>query len=210
VAPEEERPAVAALARETAAGPPDPRLTAALPAPAAASVRDRALLPDRFYREVFSRRMTENPRASALYLPGIDIAADGWRGGDVALADVVRAEMRETDRSLARSLAGVGTVAVVLDPGRRREEGEGRVILWRRSGCSRGTKPVRIAPESVAAALLRALGLPQSEELPAPPPGCRWSPPPVVVAGYGVPRRGAPAGPEGAEYLENLRSLGYL
>ena len=210
VAPEGERPAVAALAAETAAGPPDPRLTAALPAPAAASVRDRALLPDRFYREVFSRRMTENPRASALYLPGIDIAADGWRGGDVALADLVRAEMRETDRSLARSLEGVGTVAVVLDAGRRREGGEGRVILWRRSGCSRGAKPVRIAPESVAAALLRALGLPQSEELPAPPPGCKWSPPPVVVAGYGLPRRGAPAGPEGVEYLENLRSLGYL
>jgi hypothetical protein len=210
VAPEAERPAVAALAGETAAGPPDPRLTAALPAPAVASVLDRALLPDRFYREVFAKRMTENPRASALYLPGIDIAADGWRGGDVALADLVRAEMRETDRSLARSLEGVGTVAVVLDPGRRREGGEGRVILWRRSGCAGGAKPVRIAPEAVAAALLRALGLPQSEELPAPPPGCRWSPPPVVVAGYGVPRRGAPAGPEGAEYLESLRSLGYL
>jgi hypothetical protein len=30
------------------------------------------------------------------------------------------------------------------------------------------------------------------------------------VAGYGVPRRGAPAGPEGEEYLESLRSLGYL
>jgi hypothetical protein len=84
------------------------------------------------------------------------------------------------------------------------------VILWRRSGCAGAAKPVRIAPESVAAALLRALGLPQSEELPAPPPGCRWPPPPVVVAGYGAPRRGAPAAPEGAEYLESLRSLGYL
>jgi hypothetical protein len=31
-----------------------------------------------------------------------------------------------------------------------------------------------------------------------------------VVAGYGRPRRGAPAGREGAEYLESLRSLGYL
>src|SRR5436309_4215678 len=208
VAPEGERPAVAALAAETAAGPPDPRLTAALPAPAAASVLDRALLPDRSYREVFARRMTENPRASALYLPGIDIAADGWRGGDVALADLVRAELRETDRSLARSLAGVGTVAVVLDPGRRREGGEGRVILWRRSGCA-GTakKPVRIAPESVAAALLRALGLPQSEELPAPPPGCKWAPPPVVVAGYGAPRRGPPTAPAGAECWKSRPSL---
>jgi len=91
------------------------------------------------------------------------------------------------------------------------------VILWRRSGCAGSAgvpaaprRPDRIKPEAVAAALLRALGLPQSEELPAPPAQCRWAPPPVVVAGYGQPRRGAPAGAEGAEYLKNLRSLGYL
>ncbi len=62
----------------------------------------------------------------------------------------------------------------------------------------------------MASALLRALGLPQSGELPPPPGGCRWAPPPVAVAGYGEPRRGAPRGIESAEYLENLRSLGYL
>jgi hypothetical protein len=86
------------------------------------------------------------------------------------------------------------------------------VILWRQGGCASAPAAARtrIRPETVASALLRALGLPQSEELPAPPPGCRWAPPPVVVAGYGAPRRGAPAGQEGAEYLESLRSLGYL
>jgi hypothetical protein len=87
------------------------------------------------------------------------------------------------------------------------------VILWRRDGCAgtaAGQGRARIAPEAVAAALLRSLGLPQSAELPPPPAGCRWAPPPVIVAGYGQPRRGAPAGPEGAEYLQNLRSLGYL
>jgi hypothetical protein len=30
------------------------------------------------------------------------------------------------------------------------------------------------------------------------------------VATYGQPRRGAPQGPESTEYLESLRSLGYL
>jgi hypothetical protein len=214
VAPAGEGSEVAALAAGLAAQR-DPRLAAALAPAAAASVLDRALLPDRFYRDVFARRMATAPRAAALYLPGLDIAADGWRGGDVALADLVRAELKATDRLLARSLDGVGTVALVLDPGRRREGGEGRVILWRRSGCvsAAAGSPGRIAPEAIAAALLRALGLPQSEELPPPPSGpsgCRWAPPPVVVAGYGVPRRGAPAGPEGAEYLESLRSLGYL
>ena len=177
---------------------------------------DRALLPDRFYRDVFARRMAGAPRAAALYLPGLDIAADGRRGGDVALADLVRGELRRTDEILARAFAGVGTVAIVLDPGRRREGGEGRVILWRKGGCAgaaavaKGGERAAIRPEAVAAALLRALGLPQSEELPAPPPGCAWAPPPVVVAGYGAPRRGAPARLEGAEYLASLRALGYL
>jgi hypothetical protein len=217
VAPGVERPAVAALAAGMAGSAPDARLTAALAPAAAASVLDRALLPDRFYRALFARRMAEAPRAAALYLPGLDIAAAGWRGGDVALADLVRGELRQTDELLARALDGVGTVALVLDPGRRREGGEGRVILWRRSGCAAaapaaGTRstPPRVAPTAVASALLRALGLPQSEELPLPLPGCRWAPPPVVVAGYGAPSRGTPARQEGAEYLASLRALGYL
>jgi hypothetical protein len=212
VAPEGERPAVAEIAALAglARTAPDPRLAAALSPAAAASVLDRALLPDLFYRDVFARRMAEMPRAAALYLPGLDIAAEGWRGGDVALADLVRGELRRTDELLARAFDGVGTVAIVLDPGRRREGGEGRVILWRRGGCAGGAGRAALAPEAVAAALLRALGLPQSEELPAPPSGCRWAPPPVVVAGYGAPRREAPARLEGAEYLQSLRSLGYL
>ncbi len=215
VAPAEERPALAAESAGLVQSP-GPRLAAALSPAAAASVLDRALLPDRFYRDVFARRMAGAPRAAALYLPGLDIAADGWRGGDVALADLVRGELRRTDEILARAFAGVGTVAIVLDPGRRREGGEGRVILWRKGGCAGaaaaagGGERAAIRPEAVAAALLRALGLPQSEELPAPPPGCAWAPPPVVVAGYGAPRRGAPARLEGAEYLASLRALGYL
>lgn len=210
VAPASAAPRLAALAR--ASQGPDPRidslLGAALPPAEAASVLDRALRPDRFYREVFARGLADEPRAAALYLPGLDIAADRWQGGDVAFADLVRSELAETDRLLARSLDGVGTVAVVLDPGRRQAGGEGRVILWRRPGCAAGQAVT--APESVASALLRALGLPQSGELPPPPGGCRWPPPPAAVAGYGEPRRGAPPGIESAEYLKNLRSLGYL
>jgi len=208
VAPAAAKNGIAALAETVHASEPYARLTAALPPAAAASVLERAWRPDHFYREVFSRGLAASPKAAALYLPGLDIAAAGWRGGDVAFADLVRAELAETDRLLARALDGVGTVAVVLDPGRRRPGGEGRVLLWRRTGCATGRS--RTSPEAVAAALLRALGLPQSQELPPPPAGCRWQPPPVVVAGYGQPRHGAPPGEEGAEYLQSLRSLGYL
>ena len=212
VAPAAALPEIAALARTLSTGGPDPRLGAALPPAEAASVLERALRPDRFYREVFTRGLASQPRAAALYLPGLDIAAAGWRGGGVAFADLVRSELTETDRLLARSLDGVGTVAVVLDPGRRQAGGEGRVILWRHRGRLEGCTAGRgaVSPEAVASALLRALGLPQSEELPAPPAGCRWAPPPVAVATYGAPRRGAPQGPESTEYLESLRSLGYL
>ena len=193
------------------AGGGDPRISAALPPASAAAVLDRAVRPDRFYREVFARHLGSAPRAAALYLPGLDIAAAGWRGGDVAFADLVRSELGATDRLLAGALDGVGTVIVVLDPGRRREGGEGRILLWRRTGCG-GTVGI-LPPEAVAAALLRSLGLPQSAELPPPPSGpsgCRWEPPTVTVAGYGEPNRGVPQGPESEEYLRSLRSLGYL
>lgn len=190
-----------------------PRLAAALPPETVASLRERALLPDRFYRRVFEQRLATAPRAAALYLPGIDIAADGWTGGDVAFADLVRAELGAADRLLARALQGVGTVAVVLDPGRRTGNGEGRVLIWRRAGCagvSRGAGE-EIRPEAVASGLLRALGLPQSAELPAPPAGCRWAPAQATVPGYGEPQqRQATPGEAGGEYLESLRSLGYL
>jgi hypothetical protein len=217
-APASARPPLAALAREAARPVGDgteARLAAALRPPAAAAVLRHALIPDRFYRQVFERGLARQPRAAALYLPALDIAADGWQGGDVAFADLVRSELRAADLLLGRTLSGVGTVVVVLDPGRRRHAGGGRIVLWRRDlGCtSRLRGAPALAPTAVASALLRALGLPQSAQLPAPPASCAWPEPPLTVSGYGE-RGGRPGGaakgPEGREYLESLRSLGYL
>ena len=234
VAPAEDQTALRALA-EAAARPvgdgTETRLAAALPPAAATSVLERALIPDRFYRQVFEARLArQQPRAAALYLPALDIAADRWGGGDVAFADLVRAELRAADQLIARTLPGFGTVAIVLDPGRRRHAGGGRIVLWRRGtscGAPRrvsvrppagvlpdGAAPAGalydLAPEAVASGLLRALGLPQSEQLPMPPQACYWPEPPVVVSGYGERGRQTTQGPEGREYLESLRSLGYL
>jgi hypothetical protein len=170
------------------------------------------------------------PRAAALYLPGLDIAASDWRGGDLAFADLVRDELRAADRLLAAALAqpGWGIVAVVLDPGRRRGVTGGgvggRLLLWRR-GAACGGGPANTTPEAVTAGLLRTLGLPQSAELPLPPPQCAWPAAPARVASFGRPAPpllpGAANGANGAtaanaanaanaEYLQNLRSLGYL
>jgi hypothetical protein len=95
------------------------------------------------------------------------------------------------------------------------------VLIWRRAGCEgrpAGNGPgtarlEEIEPEAVASALLRALGLPQSRELPPPPAGCRWAPAHAVIPGYGEPRQRQDATAdrgEGGEYLESLKSLGYL
>lgn len=159
------------------------------------------------------------PRAAALYLPGLDIAAADWRGGDLALGDLVRGELRAADRLLREALArpGWGIVVVVLDPGRRRRGGgsaSGRVLLWRRGPPCRGGG-AETTPEAVTAAILRTLGLPQSAELPPPAPQCVWPEPPARVERYGRPPPpslpGAAADPaSAAEYLQNLRSLGYL
>ena len=66
----------------------------ARPRPAAGPLLPRGLRPPDGRR---------SRRAAALYLPGLDIAADGWRGGDVALADLVRARAA-ADRPAARPL----------------------------------------------------------------------------------------------------------
>ncbi|MEM7479553.1 MAG: hypothetical protein AAF481_00145 [Acidobacteriota bacterium] len=181
------------------------------------ALRERALAPDEFYRRVFVQAFDRlQPRASALYLPALDVAADGWQGGALAFADLVRGEVQAAMAVLAGTLAsleGAGyTVIVVFDPGRRAEGGEGRVLLARSQPCAASRGPEPIEPPAVASALFRALGLPQSAELPPPAADCSWPSPPAQVATYGErrPDPAADATPGDAEYLESLRALGYL
>jgi hypothetical protein len=224
LAPESARSRIEEL-RRAAAGPAGPRdpLAAALPPDAAAAVLERALIPDRFYRQALARELAGAPRAAALYLPGLDLAADGWRGGDVALADLVRQELAAADSLLAGVAAELGALAVVLDPGRRVDLSgralagralagralAGRILFWRRGGCA--APAAGVEPRAVAAALLRELGLPQSAELLEPPGDCPWPEPPARLAAYPPrPATGPGPAPVSEEYLRNLRALGYL
>jgi hypothetical protein len=220
VEPAARRDELAALAARLSESAPG-GLAAALPPAIAETLLERALTPDRFYREATARALAgpAPPRAVAVYLPGLDIAADLWRGPGLAFADLVREELARTDAFLARALAaqGTGTVAVVFDPGRRGGPGgEGRVLLWRRGGC--GSEPgagARLAAEkvpvgAVASGLLAALGLAASAELPPPPAICDWPRPPARLATYGRRGEDGPARRDAAEYLESLRALGYL
>lgn len=216
VAPAARRDEVAAIRAEVA-GDAEGSL-AGLP-PEAAEVETRALAPDRFAREVFRRHLDLAPRVAALYLAAPDLAADGWAWGEVAFADLVRHELGALDELLAETLPAFGTVAVVVDPGRRSRGGEGRILLWRRQGCAETSEAgaesqppdlPTLPPEGLAAGLVRALGLPQSAELSPPPELCRWREPPSRLASFGQRRQPEAVTREGREYLESLRSLGYL
>ncbi len=217
VAPAERAAELARLAAATDPGPSGSTLAAALPAKLADELLQRAVLPDRFYRETARREAAKRPRALALYLPAVDLLAEGWIGGDVALADLVRAELTEADSLIEALAQEFGTLVIVLDPGRRRGR-EGRVIVAAanpsgpeapRYACRAG-EGLEVAPEAVAAALMRSLGLPQSAELPEPPAFCAWPEAPSRLSGYGerTPARELPG--DSRDYLENLRSLGYL
>ncbi|MEO8275096.1 MAG: hypothetical protein ABI639_02695 [Thermoanaerobaculia bacterium] len=213
VAPADRAGSLQALAREAEPGPSGRVVAAALPPASVQAVLERAILPDHFYREIARREAQGSPRAMALYLPAIDLLAEGWSGGDVALADLVRSELAETDRLLDVLASGAGTLILVLDPGRR-DGAEGRVLIAHPAPASelRCATPGRleIEPQAVAAVLLRALGLPQSAELPLPPASCSWPEAPANIPGFGerTPRPDLPG--DSRDYLENLRSLGYL
>jgi hypothetical protein len=206
VEPAEAAAELAQLAAATTPGPFGETLAAALPPDLARATLERAILPDRFYREVARRQ--SGAGALALYLPAIDLVAEGWLGGDVALADLVRTQLVETD-ALVSALGDRRTILLLADPGRR-GGGSGRAILLR-AGCAAPAGAV-IRPVEAASILLRSFGLPQSAELAPPPswPACAWPAPPATVAGFGEPRPAPDAPAASGEYLENLRSLGYL
>jgi hypothetical protein len=222
VAPTSRGAELAELRRRSAEEGEEPAVgvaRAALPQAAAQRLAERALLPDRFYRMAFDTEARRSPQAAALYLPAVDLAADGWNGGEVAFTDLLGAELAAADRMLGALLDGdtFGTVLIVLDPGRRGGR-EGRAIVWRRAGCGApggaATTPTAaslpiVEPEALASGLFRAVGLPQSGELPAPPAVCTWPAPPVTLPGFGR-RQSTPAADASDEYLQNLRSLGYV
>ena len=196
------------LREEAEAEPAVSIALAALPAPAASRLAETALLPDAFYRRVAAEEAARAPQALAVYLPAVDLVADGWPAEGVALGDLIASELAAADRLLAGLLAGGGfeTVVVVVDPGRRGGS-EGRALMWRAAGCS---GEARVPVEAIAAGLFRAAGLAQSAELPLPPAACRWPAPAARIPTYG--RRDAVEEGEarGDEYLRNLESLGYL
>jgi hypothetical protein len=167
------------------------------------------------FRQEVSRA---RPRLALLYLPGLDIlgAALDEEGRSVAERAALATALGEETRVIASFLAGpdvlgggADLVGVVLDGGRGGSSGE--LLLAGRLAKAGATGVVR--PVDVAPTLLAVLGVPASRETEG-----RVDPRLVragvfsdaTVASWGRKRGGGGVAIDPREYVESLRSLGYL
>ena len=179
------------------------------------AVVDLSLRPGVFYRRAFRQLLARRPgtRQAALYLPGLDIAAGLAEPGSLAQSAMVRWQLDAVDRLLAEAEPPDErrAVVIVFDPGRRQQGdlAEGRALVWHAEGCDPAPPRGEIRDVELGSAILRLAGLPQSAEVVEPPAACRWPAPFLTVDTYGSRHPASPAD-RGDEYLEQLKSLGYL
>lgn len=147
----------------------------------------------------------------AVYLAAPDLLAfEGLPGrSPLVFAELLGRTLDRLDAFVATIPANTA-VAIVVDPGRR--DGRNGQVLWRpvRATCGSATAAVEVT--AVAAMVARELGLPASREGGELPPQCSWPAPSAVVPTWGPPpfSPAEEAGAASAEYLESLRSLGYI
>lgn len=216
VAPKEVRAGMERLRSSASGSPLEHRLSAVLDAAALDDARQLALRPDAFYRSAFAEGLTKSPSVAALYLPALDILSTLLPEGSLVFGDVVRDQVGAADALLAAIGPEVGTVVMVFDPGRRDPDADGWALVWNAEACGAEASRTGGAEErdsvtlgALASALIRGLGLPQSREIPDPPPACRWPAPSLVIDTFGR-RATEAASADGEVYLDSLRSLGYL
>lgn len=208
------------------AWPPEAAARAAALAPrgglaeaGAASLAADARGLDAFAMAAFRQEAARSrPRLSLLYLPGLDIlgAALGEEGRSVAERVALAAAIRDEARTVASFLAGpdvlgsgADLVAVVLDGGRAAASGE--LLLsgpLARAGATGTVRPVDLAPT-----LLAALGVPSSREAEGRVDArllADGAATEATVASWGRRRPGDGPALDPKEYVENLKSLGYL
>jgi len=140
------------------------------------------------------------PKLAAIYLPGADI--DG--------SPITPATRAFLGREIARARAGREALWIVADSGRAGAAGGWALIDPAAHPGRRDSRAEAMAPSVIA-----RLGLPVARDLAAPPDFGSFLPGALetgTVTSYGD-RRSA-SGPEptetGREYLEKLKSLGYL
>lgn len=157
--------------------------------------------------EEFERRSAGRALA-AVYLPGADILRENPSSRRAALARV----WLLLDRLIARARRGEIALVVIAAESHPAPGARGRMVVF--DGVS-PAREVRIRPFDVAPSLLARAGIPAARDLagrPAPalfPPGSLET---ATVETYGdrIAKAGAPKLETDREYLEKLKSLGYL
>lgn len=190
---------------------------AAGPWPGATVIENRAIFArasdgvdaDRIARMLFAEAVAKGYGLSTVYLPGCDIARDdpAARRGAV---EAVRTWLADWVERAARG--EVVFVLIAADSHARSLQALGRMVVF-----SKGAAPrtVQIRAVDAAPSLLARAGVPAARDLQGRPVPALFAPrslETVMVATYGARIAPAPAAaPESdREYLEKLRSLGYL
>ncbi len=162
---------------------------------------------DRRAREIFRARSSGGERVSTVYLPGLDILRGQPERRREALEENRRFIWEEAKRARSRG----DTLIVIAADSHATPDRPQRILVF--DGAPPGT--LRIRPEDVAPSVLARAGVPVAQDLPGRPVETLFSPGTLetaTVTTYGS--RVAPAGlsPRSSdrEYLEKLKSLGYL
>ena len=162
-------------------------------------------------------RHGEGSRLSLVYLPGLDILGTALADPRLSSADrvAVATALTEEARKIQGFLEnpalreGVDLLALFLDGGRRERMGALRL----EGPLAAGGPGQMVRPIDVGPTLLAALGIPASRETEGHVVAALLRPGAVStrsVATWGRRRGEAPIAIDPKEYVENLRSLGYL
>jgi hypothetical protein len=191
---------------------------AAGPWPGATVTDNRAILArarsgldaDRAAWDVFQADVLRGFGVATVYLPGCDIARD-----DRAALEAARGQVERALEAWIRRAGAGECVLVVLaaDSHPRGANALGRMVVF--DGTAAAPRSVRIRPEDAAPSILARSGVPPARDLPGAPVPALFAPGTLdssTVASYGprVVPAAAPAPESDREYLEKLRSLGYL
>jgi hypothetical protein len=163
---------------------------------------------DRIAVDLFEAESRRGYGVETVYLPGPDISRDDPASRQTAVARVADFLAPWVEKGLRSEVA----LVVLAADSHPASDALGRMVVF---DGSRPPRTLRIRPESAAPSILSRAGIPPARDLGGAPVPALFAPgttETVTVATYGprVAPEAAVAPESDREYLEKLRSLGYL